>query len=119
MPPFKYAVGDTRPALAFTVEDGKGNPVDLTGATFAGVTSPIRFKNVRNGTVFYGTGTCTVSAPTDGLISYVPSATDFTTARIGEWRIQFSIDIDGASHISTLEPLDESDKLLLMEHYTT
>lgn len=118
MPPFKYAVGDTRPALAFTIEDENGEPVDITGATFVGVVSPIRFKNVRTGDVWYGTGTCAVVSPTDGTISYTPSGTDFTAARIGEHKIQFSIDIDGAGHIATLEPLDTSDVLMIGDRFT-
>jgi hypothetical protein len=118
MPPFRYAVGDTRPALAFTIEDEKGNPVNITGATFAGLASPMRFKNVRTGIVFYGTGTCSVISPLDGQIAYVPSATDFTAAREGEYRVQISIDIDGAGHIATLEPLDTGDVLMIGDRFT-
>ena len=119
MPPFKMRPGNTRPAWVFRVEDEDGNPINLTGSTFATVTNPVCFKNVHESTVFYGLGTATVSDPANGEITYTWHANDITDARVDDWMIEITLDVTGAGNTATLEPWDESDKLLIVERFST
>jgi hypothetical protein len=84
-PDFYVKQGDTRSPYVRTLEDGDGNPVNISGATVAYRMQPL-------GGIQTISGPATILNAPQGQVSYSWQAADTDTAGIyfAEWEVTFS-----------------------------
>jgi len=81
---FVISQGDTQPTLRRQLQDGDGNPINLTGAT-------VRFyMQSKDGTQLVNAGSCTITDVANGWIEYDWQSGDTDTA--GFHRAEFEVE---------------------------
>jgi hypothetical protein len=87
-PDFAIKVGDRRPALRITCNQGDGTALDLTGATVT-----FSMKTRGGGPVKVSAQACTVITAASGIVEYRWAAADTDTA--GDYDAEFRISLPG------------------------
>jgi hypothetical protein len=88
-----YTCTDTKLKIAFTLKDGSGNLINITGFT---IKFSIRKQNATSNTND-SSNTCTLDSPTTGVFSYTFTATDCPTAGTYQGQIHITF-VDGKVH---------------------
>ena len=97
-----WGQGDTNASPTFTLRDGAGNAIDLTGAT------NLKFiaRHQVNDSVAFGSGTVTVVSAPAGTVYYTPAAGETNVE--GDYLGQFDLTL--ASGVKLTVPNDEDAK---------
>lgn len=89
----KTVAGNNAPSITLTCErdngDGTFTAIDLTGVT-------VTIKIVQGNTVTQAAGACTVTTAASGIVTYLPSASDFPTQ--GSYKADLKLVYGDATH---------------------